>query len=163
MMTPFESAVRGSLEGSHGGRVYVSDDERGHRATPLSGTQLFLFVNSCMDYGTHKSIVLSAPEGRVDHGDEQRLCGAFPANCPAIAGALPPDITFQGAGVLLHRHDLDGAPGQDPFRLELSLGGGLQQRPSPTNGVGVRSSLAGSAQKPRHARDQSETFPLSFD
>ena len=40
MMTPFESAVRGLLEGSHGGRVYVPDDERGHRATPLSGTQL---------------------------------------------------------------------------------------------------------------------------
>ena len=31
MMTPFESAVRGSLEGSHGGRVIV-DDELGHRA-----------------------------------------------------------------------------------------------------------------------------------
>ena len=32
MMTPFESAVRSSLEGSHGGRVVVRDD---HRATAL--------------------------------------------------------------------------------------------------------------------------------
>ena len=32
MMTPFESAVRGSLEGSHGGRVLVRDD---HGATAL--------------------------------------------------------------------------------------------------------------------------------
>lgn len=32
MMTPFESAVRSSLEGSHGGRVLVRDD---HRATAL--------------------------------------------------------------------------------------------------------------------------------
>ena len=40
-MTPFESAVRGSLEGSHGGRAHVRDDHgQGYRATPLSGTQL---------------------------------------------------------------------------------------------------------------------------
>ena len=32
MMTPFESAVRGSLEGSHGDRVLVRDD---HEATAL--------------------------------------------------------------------------------------------------------------------------------
>ena len=32
MMTPFESAVRGSLEGSHGDRVLVRDD---HGATAL--------------------------------------------------------------------------------------------------------------------------------
>ena len=32
MMTPFESAVRSSLEGSHGDRVPVRDD---HRATAL--------------------------------------------------------------------------------------------------------------------------------
>ena len=31
-MTPFESAVRGSLERSHGGRVHVRDD---HGATAL--------------------------------------------------------------------------------------------------------------------------------
>lgn len=43
MVSPFESAVRGSLEGSHGGRTLVrhlSRDDHGHRATPLSGTQL---------------------------------------------------------------------------------------------------------------------------
>ena len=33
MMTPFESAVRGSLEGSHGGRAHVRDDH--DRATAL--------------------------------------------------------------------------------------------------------------------------------
>ena len=32
MMTPFEGAVRGSLEGSHGGRVHVRDDVANHRA-----------------------------------------------------------------------------------------------------------------------------------
>src|SRR5699024_3852340 len=32
VMTPFESAVRGSLEGSHGGRAHVRDD---HGATAL--------------------------------------------------------------------------------------------------------------------------------
>ena len=31
-MTPFESAVRGSLEGSHGGRVPVRDDHDGATA-----------------------------------------------------------------------------------------------------------------------------------
>ena len=39
-MTPFESAVRGSVEGSHGGRAHVRDDHCCHRATPLCGTQL---------------------------------------------------------------------------------------------------------------------------
>ena len=32
MMTPFEGAVRGSLEGSHGGRVHVWNDVPDHRA-----------------------------------------------------------------------------------------------------------------------------------
>src|SRR5690606_12001866 len=41
VMTPFEGAVRGSLEGSRDGRVYVyNHDELGDRATPLCGTQL---------------------------------------------------------------------------------------------------------------------------
>ena len=39
VMSPFESSVRGSLEGSRGGRTHVQDDD-GDRATPLSGTQL---------------------------------------------------------------------------------------------------------------------------
>ncbi|WP_169701968.1 hypothetical protein [Janibacter terrae] len=40
-MTPFESAVEGSLEGSRGGRTHVhNQDHVGDRATPLSGTQL---------------------------------------------------------------------------------------------------------------------------
>lgn len=40
-MTPFESAVRGSLEGSRGGRTPVHyRDQVSDRATPLSGTQL---------------------------------------------------------------------------------------------------------------------------
>ena len=40
-MLQFESAVRGSLEGSRGGRIHVHlGDELGDRATPLSGTQL---------------------------------------------------------------------------------------------------------------------------
>ena len=43
VMTPFESAVRGSLEGSRGGRTHVHyRDDLGDRATPLSGTQLGL-------------------------------------------------------------------------------------------------------------------------
>ena len=44
MMVPFESAVRGSLEGSRGDRVHVPAtcraDEHRNRATPLCGTQL---------------------------------------------------------------------------------------------------------------------------
>src|SRR5699024_11606056 len=32
VMTPFESAVRGSLEGSHGGRAHVRDDHDGATA-----------------------------------------------------------------------------------------------------------------------------------
>ena len=41
MMTPFESAVRGSLEESRGGRTHVHyRNDLGDRATPLSGTQL---------------------------------------------------------------------------------------------------------------------------
>ena len=32
VMTPFESAVRGSLEGSHGGRAHVRDDPDGATA-----------------------------------------------------------------------------------------------------------------------------------
>ena len=32
MMTPFEGAVRGSLEGSHGGRAHVRDDHDGATA-----------------------------------------------------------------------------------------------------------------------------------
>ena len=40
VMTPFERAVRGELEGSHGGRAHVLNDVTGHRATPLCGTQL---------------------------------------------------------------------------------------------------------------------------
>ena len=40
-MTPFESAVRGSLEESRGGRTHVHyRNDLGDRATPLSGTQL---------------------------------------------------------------------------------------------------------------------------
>lgn len=40
-MTPFESAVEGSLEGSRGGRTHVHyRDQASDRATPLSGTQL---------------------------------------------------------------------------------------------------------------------------
>src|SRR5690625_4399946 len=42
-MTPFEGAVRSSLEGSRDGRVFVdvhADEDHGYRATPLSGTQL---------------------------------------------------------------------------------------------------------------------------
>ena len=43
VMTPFESAVRGSLEGSRGGRTHVHyRNDLGDRATPLSGTQLRL-------------------------------------------------------------------------------------------------------------------------
>src|SRR5690606_7225906 len=45
VMTPFEGAVRGSLEGSRDGRVYVyNHDELGDRATPLCGTQLYRLV-----------------------------------------------------------------------------------------------------------------------
>ena len=33
--------MRGELERSHGGRALVGNDEQGHRATPLSGAQLF--------------------------------------------------------------------------------------------------------------------------
>ena len=41
MMTPFERAVRGELEGSRGGRAHVQpEDDGSDRATPLSGTQL---------------------------------------------------------------------------------------------------------------------------
>ena len=41
-MTPFESAVRGSLEESRGGRTHVHyRNDLGDRATPLSGTQLW--------------------------------------------------------------------------------------------------------------------------
>jgi ribosomal protein S18 acetylase RimI-like enzyme len=42
-VTPFESAVRGSLEGSRGGRVLVHEhagNDLDYRATPLCGTQL---------------------------------------------------------------------------------------------------------------------------
>lgn len=43
VMTPFESAVRGSLEGSRGGRTHVHyRNDLGDRATPLSGTQLIV-------------------------------------------------------------------------------------------------------------------------
>ena len=46
VMTPFESAVRGSLEGSRGGRTHVHcRDDHGDRATPLSGTQLLAEVS----------------------------------------------------------------------------------------------------------------------
>ena len=41
MMMPFESAVRGSLEGSHGGRL-DAHNEADHRAvTPLYGALLW--------------------------------------------------------------------------------------------------------------------------
>src|SRR5690625_8000263 len=43
VMTPFEGAVRGSLEGSRDGRVHVdvhAGEDLGYRATPLCGTQL---------------------------------------------------------------------------------------------------------------------------
>ena len=52
MMTPFESAVRGSLEGSRGGRIHVHhQDDLRHRATPLSGTQLraLIATRACRD------------------------------------------------------------------------------------------------------------------
>lgn len=51
-MTPFESAVRGSLEGSRGDRSTSTPGPRAnHRATPLSGTQLFasLLIASGLD------------------------------------------------------------------------------------------------------------------
>ena len=45
-MTQFESAARGPLEGSHGGRAHVRDDRSCHRATPLSRTRLTKYYSN---------------------------------------------------------------------------------------------------------------------
>ena len=59
MMMPFESAVRGSLEGSHGGRL-DAHNEADHRAvTPLYGA---LLVDR-----------LSSLKNRVSSADSRRM------------------------------------------------------------------------------------------
>jgi hypothetical protein len=53
---PFERAVRGELEGSRGGRVYVhARDDLSDRATPLSGTQLSRELNNVTEAATSPS------------------------------------------------------------------------------------------------------------
>jgi hypothetical protein len=69
VMTPFESAVKGSLEGSRGGRTYVHNtDDLGDRATPLSGTQLADTMN-CLIFlhggNPHRARGLPLPLRRV--------------------------------------------------------------------------------------------------
>lgn len=59
---------------------------------------------------------------RTAHVDDQRLRGAFLANCRAMTWVSPPH-TVPGRGVLARRHELGKAPGQAHFRPELSLPG----------------------------------------
>jgi hypothetical protein len=54
VMTPFERAVRGELEGSRGGRAHVQpEDDGSDRATPLSGTQLTVCAPASALFLTH--------------------------------------------------------------------------------------------------------------
>src|SRR5690606_32139216 len=78
-MTPFEGAVRGSLEGSRDGRVYVyNHDELGDRATPLCGTQLRMETakgaNSCRG---------PSPSGERGQQAAPRAAWRFAANSSA--------------------------------------------------------------------------------
>ena len=56
MVVPFESAVKGSLEGSRGDRVYVPATcralDQADRFTPLSGTQLGWGMKVAQDTGS---------------------------------------------------------------------------------------------------------------
>ena len=81
MMTPFERAVRGELEGSRGGRAHVQPgDDGGDRATPLSGTQLHT-VSPRAAAGSFPSSGLGlarprrASHAHVEHGLSARRCG----------------------------------------------------------------------------------------
>lgn len=46
VMTPLESAMRGSLEGSHGGRSHVRDDHGPSRYTAIGDSTLSETLNS---------------------------------------------------------------------------------------------------------------------
>lgn len=94
-MTPFESAVRGSLEGSHGDRVYVSDDERGHRATPLSGTQL------AANYSWFASALDAAGAPRITPHDLRHTAASFAVSAGANVKAVQRMLGHASAAMTL--------------------------------------------------------------
>lgn len=91
-MTPFESAVRGSLEGSRGGRTHVHcRDDHGDRATPLSGTQL-----ATIDVTDENFQEVTGRDGIVILDFWATWCGACRAFAPVYEAASEehPDIVF---------------------------------------------------------------------
>jgi len=74
VMTPFEGAVRGSLEGSRDGRVYVyNHDELGDRATPLCGTQLTrngTYAIPAISKNTSVKVIVDSPQWPNTPADE---------------------------------------------------------------------------------------------
>src|SRR5690606_2472631 len=112
VMTPFEGAVRGSLEGSRDGRVYVyNHDELGDRATPLCGTQLTPRETSCSRRERRRAANGERPgDILLSPGEKARSERRTPGRHPALAGREGAQRTANARETSCSRRERRGSP-----------------------------------------------------